>query len=154
MFDHVGTSSDIVFITSIGLQLPYHKKNKKRRCLQKTSEWGAGPERDMISLRDGMGSGWDGKFFRRRRRRRRRRRPWRGGGSKWKSQNRVGFLENRVKSKGKAHESAKNEKNGIWDGDLSIARLRPSWKVSMKAASPASKRIYDVRKTSVLVEKN
>ena len=28
------------------------------------SEW-AGPERDMISLRDGMGSGWDGKFFRR-----------------------------------------------------------------------------------------
>ena len=36
-----------------------------------------------------------------------------GGGSKWKSQNRVGFLENRVKSKGKAHESAKNEKNGI-----------------------------------------
>ena len=29
----------------------------------------------MISLRDGMGSGWDGKFFRRRRRRRRRRRP-------------------------------------------------------------------------------
>ena len=30
----------------------------------------AGPERDMISLRDGMGSGWDGKFFRRRRRRR------------------------------------------------------------------------------------
>ena len=24
----------------------------------------------MISLRDGMGSGWDGKFFRRRRRRR------------------------------------------------------------------------------------
>ena len=39
--------------------------------------------------------------------------PGRGGGSKWKSQNRVGFLENRVKSKGKAHESAKNEKNGI-----------------------------------------
>ena len=35
------------------------------------------------------------------------------GGSKWKSQNRVGFLENRVKSKEKAHESAKNEKNGI-----------------------------------------
>ncbi len=32
----------------------------------------------MISLRDGMGSGWDGKFFRRRRRRRRR--P--GGGDK------------------------------------------------------------------------
>ena len=31
----------------------------------------------MISLRDGMGSGWDGKFFRRRRRRRR---P--GGGGK------------------------------------------------------------------------
>ena len=29
----------------------------------------------MISLRDGMGSGWDGKFFRRRRRRRRRRPP-------------------------------------------------------------------------------
>ena len=26
----------------------------------------------MLSLRDGMGSGWDGKFFRRRRRRRRR----------------------------------------------------------------------------------
>ena len=69
----------------------------------------------MISLRDGMGSGWDGKFFRRRRRRRRRRRPWPGGGggSKWKSQNRVGFLENRAKSKEKAHESAKNEKNGI-----------------------------------------
>ena len=36
-----------------------------------------------------------------------------GGGSKWKSQNRVGFLGNRVKSKEKAHESAKNEKNGI-----------------------------------------
>ena len=36
-----------------------------------------------------------------------------GGGSKWKSQNRVGFLENRVKSKEKAHESATNEKNGI-----------------------------------------
>ena len=35
------------------------------------------------------------------------------GGSKWKSQNRVGFLENRVKIKEKAHESAKNEKNGI-----------------------------------------
>ena len=34
-----------------------------------TSECGAGPERDMISLRDGMGSGWDGEFFRRRRRR-------------------------------------------------------------------------------------
>ena len=32
-------------------------------------------ERDMLSLRNGMGSGWDGKFFRRRRRRRRRRRP-------------------------------------------------------------------------------
>ena len=31
---------------------------------------GAGPERDMISLRDGMESGWDGKFFRRRQRRR------------------------------------------------------------------------------------
>ena len=29
----------------------------------------------MLSLRDGMGSGWAGKFFRRRRRRRRRRRP-------------------------------------------------------------------------------
>ena len=58
------------------------------------------------------------KFFRRRRRRRRRRRPrrpWRGGGggAKWKSQDRVGFLGNRVKIKGKAHESAKNEKNGI-----------------------------------------
>ena len=39
--------------------------------------------------------------------------PGGGGGSKWKSQNRVGFLGNRVKSKGKAHESAKNEKNGI-----------------------------------------
>ena len=39
--------------------------------------------------------------------------PGRGGGVKWKSQNRVGFLENRVKSKEKAHESAKNEKNGI-----------------------------------------
>ena len=36
-----------------------------------------------------------------------------GGGSKWKSQNRVGFLENRVKSKRKAHESAKSEKIGI-----------------------------------------
>ena len=36
-----------------------------------------------------------------------------GGGSKCKSQNRVGFLENRVKIKGKAHESAQNEKNGI-----------------------------------------
>ena len=36
-----------------------------------------------------------------------------GGGSKWKSRNRVGFLENRVKIKEKAHESAKNEKNGI-----------------------------------------
>ena len=47
----------------------------------------------MISLRDGMGSGWDGKFFRRRRRRRRRRR----GGQNWKSQNRVDFLGNRVK---------------------------------------------------------
>ena len=31
-----------------------------------------GPERDMLSLRDGMGSGWDGTFFRHRRRRRRR----------------------------------------------------------------------------------
>ena len=39
------------------------------------SERGAGPERDMLSLRDGMVSGWDRKFFRRRRRRRRRRRP-------------------------------------------------------------------------------
>ena len=39
--------------------------------------------------------------------------PGAGGGSKWKSQNRVGFLENRVKSTEKAHESAKNEKNGI-----------------------------------------
>ena len=29
-----------------------------------------GPEWDMLSLRDGMGSGWAGKFFRRRRRRR------------------------------------------------------------------------------------
>ena len=29
----------------------------------------------MLSLHDGMGSGWDGKFFRRRRRRRRRRPP-------------------------------------------------------------------------------
>ena len=70
----------------------------------------------MISLRDGMGSGRVGKFFRRRRRRRRRRRPWPeggGGGSKWKSQNRVGFLENRVKSKEKAPKSAKNEKIGI-----------------------------------------
>ena len=36
-----------------------------------------------------------------------------GGGSKWKSQNRVGFLENRVKSKEKAPKSAKNEKIGI-----------------------------------------
>ena len=41
-----------------------------------------------------------------------------GGGvgwwwSKWKSQNRVGFLKNRVEIKEKAHESAKNEKNGI-----------------------------------------
>ena len=39
--------------------------------------------------------------------------PWRGGGAKWKSQNRVGFLENRVKSKEKAPKSAKNEKIGI-----------------------------------------
>ena len=41
-----------------------------------------------------------------------------GGGvvvvvSKWKSQNRVGFHKNRVEFKEKAHESAKNEKNGI-----------------------------------------
>ena len=73
-----------------------------------------GPERDMISLRDGMGSGRDGKFFRRRRRRRR---PWRGGGggvgSKWKSQNRVGFLENRMKSGEKELKSAENKKIGI-----------------------------------------
>ena len=46
----------------------------------------------MISLRDGMGSGWDGKFFRRRRRR-----PGEAGGQNGKSQNRVGFLGNRVK---------------------------------------------------------
>ena len=71
-----------------------------------------GPERDMVSLRDWVGSGWDGKFFRRRRRCRRRR-PLEGGGAKWKSQNRVGFLENRVKSKEKAPKSAKNEKIGI-----------------------------------------
>ena len=62
------------------------------------SELGAGPERDMISLRDGMGSGWDGEFFRRPRRRRR---PWRGRGSKWNSQNRVVFFENQVKSNAK-----------------------------------------------------
>ena len=40
-----------------------------------------GPERDILSLRDGMGSGWDGKFFRRHRRRR----PPGGGGSKLRS---------------------------------------------------------------------
>ena len=34
-------------------------------------------------------------------------------GSKWKSQNRVGFLENRMKSNGKAQKSTKNEKIGI-----------------------------------------
>ena len=39
--------------------------------------------------------------------------PGGGGGSKWKSQNRIGFLKNRVKSKGRALKSAKNEKNGI-----------------------------------------
>ena len=36
-----------------------------------------------------------------------------GGGSKWKSQNRAGFLENRMKSNGKTLTSAKNEKIGI-----------------------------------------
>ena len=61
----------------------------------------------MISLRDGMGSGWDGKFFRRRRRRR----PWRGGGGKGKSQNRVAFLGNRVKKQGKSTQIDKKLEN-------------------------------------------
>ena len=42
----------------------------------------------MLSLHDGMGSGWAGKFFRRRRRRRRRRPP--GGGKIAKTR---GFLK-------------------------------------------------------------
>ena len=36
-----------------------------------------------------------------------------GGGGKWKSQNRVGFLENRVKSRGKQSKSTKKRKIGI-----------------------------------------
>ena len=36
-----------------------------------------------------------------------------GRGSKWESQNRVGFLENRMKNNGTAVKSAKNEKIGI-----------------------------------------
>ena len=59
----------------------------------------------MKSLRDGMGSGWDGKFFRRCHRGRR---PLVGG--KWKSQNRVGVLENRVKSMEKTTKSERKEK--------------------------------------------
>ena len=59
----------------------------------------------MLSLRDGMGFGQDGRLIRRRRRRRRRR-PLEGGRGKWKSQNRIGVLEHQVKSK----EKVNNEK--------------------------------------------
>ena len=53
----------------------------ERRALREVGVRGW-TRRDMISLRDGMGSAWAGKFFRRRRRRRRRRRPPGGGGGK------------------------------------------------------------------------
>ena len=41
----------------------------------------------------------------------------------------------------------------IWDGDLSIARIDPSWKVSMFNFRATSIWIHDVRKTSILVNK-
>jgi len=105
------------------------------------SEWGAGPERD------GMGSGWDGKFFRRRRRRRRRRRE---AGDKM-GNHKIGLVFLEI-----GWTSLKNisdqRKIRIWDGDLSIARIDPDWRVSMFVFRAISFWINERLNTSILVK--
>ena len=78
---------------------------------------------------------------------------FRGGGQNGNHKIGLVFLEIGWKAWEKAAKSAKNRKIRIWDGDLSIAWMDPSWKVSMDAARATSFLIHDVWKISLLVEK-
>ena len=77
----------------------------------------------MISLRDGMGSGWDGKFFRRRRRRRRRRRPPQGGGG----EKGVIFQEKKPPEAACWPDAGLLKRKGIFDKYRDVQKMMPIW---------------------------